>query len=142
MAGAREILRPGLRIDGGEDGDGAVGGADAGGNAKARVDRFRKRGTVDGSVNGRHEGQVQLIAALFGEGKANEAAAVLGHEVDGVRGDFFGGHGEVAFVFAVLVVNEDDHAALPNFFDGFFNSGEMGTSVRQRSSLSSQVYPI
>jgi len=31
-------------------------------------------------------------------------------KVDGVGGDFFGGHGEVAFVFAILVVDEDDHA--------------------------------
>jgi len=126
VAGAREILGPGLGIDGGEDGDGAVGSADAGGNAKARVDRFGKRGAVDRGVYGRHEGQVQLIATLFGERKANEAAAVLGHEVDGVGRNLFGGHGEVAFVLAVLVVNEDDHAALANFFDGFFDGGEMG----------------
>ncbi len=33
VAGAGEILRAGLGIDGGEDGDGAVGGADAGGDA-------------------------------------------------------------------------------------------------------------
>jgi len=39
---------------------------------------------------------------------------------------FFGGHGKVAFVFAVLVVDEDDHAALANFFDGFFYGGEIG----------------
>ena len=103
---------------------------------EARVHRFGKRRSMDRCVNGRHEGQVQLVAALFGEGKADEAAAVFGHEVDGVGGDFFGGHGEVAFVFAVLVVNENDHAALANFFDGFFDGGEMGTSVRQDCSLS------
>src|SRR6266478_3794262 len=137
VARTSEILRLGLGINGGEDGDGAVGGADAGGDAKACVHRFRKRGTVDGSVDRRHEREVELIAALLGEGEADEAAAVLSHKVDGVRGDFFGGHGEVAFVFAVLVVNEDDHAALANFFDSFLDGGEMGTSVRQKSSLSS-----
>src|SRR6266446_1623748 len=126
VAGAREILGPGFGIDRGEDGDGAVGSADAGGDAKARVDRFRERRSVHGGVNRRHEGQVQLIAALFGEWKADQAATVLSHEVDGVRGDFLGCHGEIAFVFAVLVVNEDDHAALANFFDGFFDGGEMG----------------
>jgi hypothetical protein len=51
--------------------------------------------------------------------------AVLGHEVDGIGGDLFGGHGEVAFVFAVLVVDEDDHAALADLFDGFFDGGEL-----------------
>ena len=126
MAGAREILRPGLGIDGREDGDGAIGGADAGGNAKARVHGFGKGGAMDRSVDGRHEGQVQLVATLFCEGKADEAAAVPSHEVDGVGRNLFGGHGEVAFVFAVLVVNKDDHAALADFFDGFFDGGEMG----------------
>src|SRR5207245_10348189 len=41
-------------------------------------------------------------------------------------GNLFGGHGKVAFVFAVLVVDEDDHAALADFFDGFFDGSEMG----------------
>ena len=40
VAGPGEILRAGLRIDRGEDGDGAVGGADAGGDAELRVDGF------------------------------------------------------------------------------------------------------
>ncbi len=46
VAGAREILRPSLRIDGGEDGDGAVGGADTSGDAAARVDGFGEGGAV------------------------------------------------------------------------------------------------
>ena len=67
---------------------------------------------------------MQLVAAIFGERHADQTAAELGHEVDGFGRDFFGGHGQVAFVFAVLVVDEDDHAALADFFDGFFDGGE------------------
>ena len=40
VAGTREVLRLGLGIDGGEDGDGTVGSADTGGDADARVDCF------------------------------------------------------------------------------------------------------
>src|SRR6266404_9692705 len=126
MAGAREILRLGLRIDGRQNGDGAVGGADSRAYADARVHRFGKRRAVNGSIDGRHEREAKLVAALFREGHADQAAAVLSHEVDGVGSDFLGGHGEVAFVFAVFVVDEDDHAALTDFFDGFFDGGEMG----------------
>src|SRR5260221_11025477 len=43
--------------------------------------------------------------------QANQAAAKLGHEVDGFGRDFLSGEGEVAFVFAVFVVDDDDHAA-------------------------------
>jgi len=37
MAGPRQVLGPAFRIDGGEDGAGAVGGGDAGGDARAGV---------------------------------------------------------------------------------------------------------
>src|SRR6267143_3338329 len=50
-----QVLRRGLGIDGGEDGDGAVRGADSRGDPDACVHRFGKRGTVDGGVDGRHE---------------------------------------------------------------------------------------
>ena len=46
VAGAREVLRPSLRVDGGQNGDGAVRGADAGGDADARVDGFAEGGAV------------------------------------------------------------------------------------------------
>src|SRR5271163_4614770 len=126
VAGAGEVLRAGFWIDGGEDGDGAIGGADAGGDAEATVNGFGEGGAVDGGVDGGHERQVKLVAALLGEGQADEAAAVLGHEVDGFGRDFFGGHGEVAFVLAVFVVDEDDHTALANVFYGVFYGGEIG----------------
>ena len=85
VAGARKILRLGLGIDGGKNRDGAVGGADAGGDAEARVDGFAEGGAVDGGVDRRHQREMQLVAALLGERQADQAAAVLGHEVDGVR---------------------------------------------------------
>ena len=126
VARAGEILRASLGIDRGEDGDGAVGSADAGGDADLRVDGFGEGRAVDARVDQRHEREMEFIAALLGEGEADQAAAKLGHEIDGFGGDFFGGHGEVAFVFAVFVVDQDDHAALADFFDGFFDRGENG----------------
>src|SRR6266481_1965332 len=45
------------------------------------------------------------------------------------------GHGEVAFVFAVLVVDKDDHATLADFFDGFFDGGKMGVVFSHRDSV-------
>ena len=46
-----------------------------------------------------------------GQGQADQAPAVLGHEVDDVRGDLLGGDHEVALVLPVLVVDDDDQAA-------------------------------
>src|SRR5260370_11871291 len=124
VAGAREVLRLRFWIDGRENGDGAIGSTDSRADAHASVHRFGESSAVNRSVDGRHEREVKFVAALFGERQADQAATVLGHKVDGVGGDFFGGHGEVAFVFAVLVVDEDDHAALADLFDGFFDGSE------------------
>ena len=50
VAGAREVGRAAVRVDGDEDGAGAVGGRDAGGDAVARVDGFAERGAEPGGV--------------------------------------------------------------------------------------------
>ena len=51
---------------------------------------------------------------------------ILGHEVDGFGRDLLGGHGEVAFVLAVLVVDDDDHAAGANLLQRGFDVAEWG----------------
>ena len=71
-----------------------------------------------------------MIGALLGEGQADEAAAVAGHEVDGFRGDVLGGQGQVAFVFAVFVVDHDDHAAGADFVEAPGTSVNGGSKVR------------
>ena len=47
-----------------------------------------------------------------------------GHEVDGFGRDELGGHGEVAFIFAVFVVDHDQHAAGADLFDRLGDGGE------------------
>ncbi|MCY1527963.1 hypothetical protein D9M68_630490 [compost metagenome] len=93
------------------DGAGAVRGRNAGFDAFGGLDRLSEVGTVARAVAGRHQGQVQLAAAVFGQGQAHQAAAVRHHEVDGIGRDEFGGHDEVAFIFAVFLVNQDDDTA-------------------------------
>ena len=56
---------------------------------------------------GGHQREIQFVATLFGEREADQPTAELGHEVDGVGRNLLGGHGQVAFVFAVFVVDEE-----------------------------------
>ena len=126
MARPRQILRFGLRINRRENGDRPVRGADARGHANARIDRLAKGRSVHRSIDCRHQGQVQLVAALFRQRQANEPTAIFGHEVNGVRRDFLRRHCEIAFVLAVLVVHQDNHASLANLFDSFLDRGEIG----------------
>ena len=126
MAGAGEVVRGGARINGDLDGAGAVVGGDSGGDTFARFDSFSKCGAEAGGVLVGHGAEAEVVSALLGEGKADEASSVTGHEVDGLGSDELGGKSEVAFILAVLVVDNDDHAAGADFFQGSGNIGEGG----------------
>ena len=124
VAGTGEVGRGGAGIDGGADGAGAVGGRDAGGDALASFDGLSERGAEARGVLLRHGEEAQIVGALLSEGEADEAAAVAGHEVDGLGGDVLGGQGKVALVLAVLVIDHDHHAAGPDFGEGAGDVGE------------------
>ena len=58
-------------------------------------------------------------------GKADQAAAEARHEIDRVRGRHLRRDDEVAFVFAVLVVHEDEHPALAGVLDDFLDGRQL-----------------
>ena len=74
----------------------------------------------------RHLRQAELPAALLGQRQADQAAAMLGHEVDRLRRHVFGRHDEVALVLAVFFVDQDDHAASLQFGDDLGGGGDGG----------------
>ena len=59
-----------------------------------------------------------MVGALFGEGKADESAAKPGHKIDRLRRHEFGGERQVAFVFAVFIIDHDDHASQAKLSQG------------------------
>ena len=56
--------------------------------------------------------------------RADQAAAVGGHEVDDFRGGLRGGDGEIALVFTVLIIDHDQHLAGADVFYGFGDRSE------------------
>ena len=70
------------------------------------------------AIVGDHALQPQLAGALLGDRRTNQPASVLGHEIDGGRGDFRCRHDEIAFIFTIGVVGDDDHASLSDVGDG------------------------
>src|SRR5215210_7867142 len=112
------------RVDGDLDRARPVGRGDAGGHAVAGLDGDGE-GRLEGRlVLGRHQVEAELVAALRGQGQADQPAAVLGHEVDRLGRDELGRHREVALVLAVLVVADDDHAAGPDLLDRLLDGSE------------------
>jgi hypothetical protein len=124
VPGARQVLGARVVAHGGEHGVRAVLGADAGGDALRRLDADGEGGAERRAVRVllHHERELQLLHPRLVEGEADEAAPVLRHEVDGVGRDLLRGDAEVALVLAVLVVDEDDHAALLQVADGVLDA--------------------
>ena len=63
-----------------------------------------------------------------GHGNADQAAPVLGHEVDGLGRHSVGRHDEIALVLPVLVVDDDDHLALADLVDRLRDRREPGSA--------------
>ncbi len=110
VAGLHQVGGLGIRCHGGLHGAGAVGGGDAGGDALGGLDGGREGRAHLGAVARHHGWQAQQFAALAREGEADEAAAETRHEVDRFGRDVVGCQDQVAFVFAVFLVHEDDDA--------------------------------
>ncbi|MOA47037.1 hypothetical protein D3C78_1696270 [compost metagenome] len=61
---------------------------------------------------------------FVGQGQADQSAGFARHEVDRFRRAFLRGQQQVAFVLAVLVIDQEDHPALAEVFDNFFDAIE------------------
>jgi hypothetical protein len=109
----------GLRVPGHRHPDrpGTVRGGYSRADAGGRLDRDRERGPVRRAVVAHHQREGELPATLLGEREADEAARMRGHEIDRLGRHEVGGEDEIAFVLAVLRVDEDDHPPVADFVD-------------------------
>jgi hypothetical protein len=98
---------------------------------RARVDAHREGGGQLLGVPLGHLGQAELVAALAGEGQADQAPPVQGHEVDRLGRDQLGRADQVTLVLAVLVVRDDDDLAVAQVVDGLVDGAE-GAGHAQR----------
>ena len=64
-----------------------------------------------------HQGQAEMFDTPALQREADQAATVFGHEVDRLGGRHLGRDHQVALVFAVLVVDQDEHPALARLLD-------------------------
>src|SRR6266478_2962298 len=76
--------------------------------------------------------------AIVGGGAGGHAPASVhaDREVDRLRGRLLGGHEQVAFVLAVLVVDHDEHATGADLLDAFLDRDELGLAHRVPSLAS------
>jgi hypothetical protein len=72
-------------------------------------------------IVGHHERQVQIRKTFRRKAGANNAARVPEHEGHGLAACLGGSEDEIAFVFTVLVVDDDDEFASRNGGDRVFH---------------------
>src|SRR4051812_14737778 len=90
----------------------AVMGGDARGDAStAGVNGNGKRRTAQCTVVWRHGSQFELVEPFASHRQADQAASMRGHEVDGLWSNHLGGHRQISFVLAILIVDDDDHSS-------------------------------
>ncbi len=125
----RQVRRTRVRIDGGEHGRRAIAGGDPRRRDALGFDGYREGSTEVRRVLRHHLRQVQLRQPLLGHRQADQAAPVRHHEVDGVRRDLLRRDCQVALVLAILVVDDDDHAAVADRLDRLLDGGEGRTAA-------------
>jgi len=107
------------QLDGGRafvGGDAGVDGLGIDGDGKSGAHAFRV--ALD------HQRQVELLGPGSRDRGADHAFAVGGHEIDRLRRRQFGGHQQIAFVFAVFVIDDHDHLTVFDRSDGLFDGAE------------------
>ena len=146
MARLHQVLRHGVFGDCGTYGAGAVGSRYASAYAFCGFNGNGKCGGVFGAIAHCHGRQLQALAMGACEGQANQATSKAGHEVDRVGADVVGGQYQIAFVFAVFFIDQDDHFALAHvghdiLHGGDGNRGEVGGGHRLAFGWSSGREP-
>ena len=71
-----------------------------------------------------HKRHLELVEPLPQHGHAKQAPGLLDDEVDGVGRHLLGSHHQVAFVFPLLIVYDDQQPAGSHFLEGFFQAAQ------------------
>ena len=119
VAGFHQVLGVRLRIGKEADGEGAVGGGDAGGDALGGVHGDGERGFHALMVAAGHLRKVEFLGALRGKGRADQPAAVDCHEVHHLARAERGGSDQIGLVLAIRIVGNDHE----------FSGGDIGDDL-------------
>jgi len=129
VSGAHKVLRFGKGI--GEDGNGLgpICGTDSSGNSLGRIDGDGEVCPLRFVIALHHKRETESVRRIGQDGCADKATSMGGHEVDDLRRDFLGGTDQVAFVFAIFVIYNDDDFSFADVGDEFFGRAEVHGSL-------------
>ena len=79
---------------------------------------------MKGSIFTHHQVEFQLPTPLFRHWNTNQSAALFRHEIDQFRRCIMSRRNEVAFIFTILIIYNNDEFSGPNVFERLFNRVE------------------
>ena len=136
VARRHDLLAALARVNRHRDRTGAIGGGDAGRHAVARLDRNGEGRLVPRAVMAAHQPQPERVDARLGHRQADQPAPVPRHEVDLLRRRHLRGDDQIAFILAILVIDQDEHPAVLRLVDDLFGAREKGVAqTREFSGL-------
>jgi len=90
---------------------GAIGGADSRRDPRRGIDADLEVRAKAVLVVLHHFLDAELLQPLLGGWRANKAATMLGHEIDGLGRCMLRGHDQIALILAIRIIDHDDHLA-------------------------------
>src|SRR5688572_24268248 len=106
-----QIAGPGLRLHGNTDGQRSIRGGNASTDTFCRIDGFAESSAEARCVVRRHQRKLEPVANLRTKREADQAPAISGHKVNDLGSDLLGGYSKIAFILAILVVDDDKHTS-------------------------------
>lgn len=100
----------------------AVSRRHTGGYAMRRFNGHGEAGTKGAGVVFNHHRQIKLLATVFGDAQAYDAATVTDGQRHLLNGHVLGGKNHVAFVFTVFIVKHHHTAAFAQCIQCMFNT--------------------
>ena len=65
---------------------------------------------------------MEFFHTLGRQGETDQPTGMFGHEIDGLGRDVLGRHDEIAFIFAIFVIDEDDEFPFLDVPNGVFDA--------------------
>ena len=90
-------------------------------HAFARFDRRGERSLMPCSVRAAHQLETELVNARLRHGQTDQPAPVRRHEIDRVGRRHLRRDDQIAFILAILVIDQNIHPTIARFLDNFLD---------------------
>ncbi len=121
MPGTHQVIRGGFVRHGRADRRRPVRCRYPRGHAPPRLYGNGESRAETGTIIPHHERQIQPVGHIAAQTQADQAPAVLRHEVDRLGRHVLRRHAEIPFVLTVFVIHQDNHPAFFHIINRFFN---------------------